>query len=123
MKTNTREILIYYNASSSGDKKTVAHAQTLTKHVKAYTFEKAPSTKSSWSMIMNALNLHPKDILDKSKKYYQEHLRNRDFDDEDWLNVIMRNPDLIKAPIAIRGRKAILCINSTDIHRLIDNQD
>ena len=29
------------------------------------------------------------------------------------------NPELIKAPIAVRGHRAILCSNPTDIYRLI----
>lgn len=118
MKTHKREILIYYNPESSSDRKTVAHAQTLAPHIKSFTFAKSPSTGTSWQQIIKALNLHPKEILNKAHPYYQEHIRGRDFDDESWLNVLKNNPDMIKAPIAVRGNQAILCSTPTDIYKL-----
>lgn len=120
MKTNNRELLLYYHPEMSGDRKVVAHAQSLSKHVKAYDFAKAPSTTSSWQMIINALDMHPKDILDKSNKYYQENIRGKEFDERGWIDIIDKNRNLIKAPIAVRGGRAILCTNSTDILRLLE---
>jgi arsenate reductase len=121
MKTNQREILIYYNPESSNDRKTVAHAQSVVHHVRSYSFKKAPSNGTSWQQILGSLGIHPKELLNKAHPYYREHIKGREFDNESWLKVLQYNPDLIKAPIAIRGKKAILCLNSTDIHRLVES--
>ena len=118
MKTHQREILIYYNPNSSADRKTVAHAQGMVKHVRTYSFQQAPSTGTSWQQIIDALGMHPKKLLNKAHPYYQANIRGRDFDYESWVKVIQNNPDLLLAPIAIRGHKAILCLNSTDIYKL-----
>lgn len=118
MKTHNREILIYYNPESSNDRKTVAHAQSLVPHVMTYAYEKAPSTGTSWQQIIKSLDLHPKELMNKAHPYYQANIRGREFDDQDWLNVIKYNPALLKAPIAIRGNKAVLCISATDIYKL-----
>ena len=69
-------------------------------------------------MILRSLDVHPKDLLNKAHPYYQENIRGREFDEEDWLTVLAKNPELIKAPIAVRGRRAILCNNPTDIYKL-----
>lgn len=122
MRTHHREILIYYNPESSNDRKTIAYAQSITPHVRTYSFDKAPSTGTSWQQILKALNLRPKDLLDRSHPYYQNHIRGRDFDDEGWLNVIKHNPYLIKAPIAIKGNKAVLCTNASDIFKLLQDE-
>ena len=66
---------------------------------------------------MIALGLRPKDILDKSQVYYQENLRGREFQDEDWLNVLINNPSLIRSPIAVRGEQAMMLDNPTDIYK------
>ena len=63
MKTHQREILIYYNPESNSDRKTVAHAQSVVPHVRTYAFGKTPSTTTSWQTILNALEMHPKEIL------------------------------------------------------------
>lgn len=121
MKTHNREILIYYNPASSNDKKTVAHAQGLVPHVKTYAYAKAPSNGTSWRQIISSLDLHPKDLMNKAHPYYQENIRGREFDEEDWLNVIRHNPEMLKAPIAIRGHKAILCTSATDVYKLTES--
>lgn len=116
--TNRREILIYYNSESSADRKTVAYAQSVLRHVKTYTFQKSPANNTKWCKILAALGVHPKDLMNKAHPYYQANIRGREFQDEDWYNVLRLNPDLIKAPIAIRGHKAVLCLNPKDIYRL-----
>ncbi len=118
--THQREILIYYNPDSSNDRKTVAHAQSLVEHVTVYSFDKAPSTGTSWQQIIHALDVHPKKLLNKSHPFYQENVRGRDFDEEGWLHIIQFNPSLIKAPIAMRGDKAVLCSTATDVYKLME---
>lgn len=118
MRTHRREILIYYNPHSSNDRKTVAHAQSLAPYIRTYAFEQAPSTGTSWQQIIGALDMHPKDLMNKAHPYYQQNIRGKTFNDQDWLNVIMHNPSLLRAPIAIRGNKAVLCSNATDIYKL-----
>jgi arsenate reductase len=116
--SSNREILIYYNRDSSSDRKTVAHAQAILKHVKTYTFQKSPANNTEWCKILKALNVHPKELMNKAHPYYQANIRGREFQDEDWYNVLRRNPDIIKAPIAVRGNKVVFCLSPTDIYRL-----
>ncbi|MBK7406720.1 MAG: glutaredoxin [Saprospirales bacterium] len=120
MRTNQRELLIYYNPESSAHRRTVAYAQSLSKYVRAYSFEKAPSTETSWQQILQALDIPPKELLNKAHPYYQQHIRGCEFDEACWLKVIQNNPDLIRAPIAMRGKRAIFCENATDILKLIE---
>ncbi len=120
MKTHPREILIYFNPSSSADRKTVAFAQGICRHVRAYAYSQAPSSPTSWQQILDMIGVHPKELLNKAHPYYQAHIRGRDFDKESWVKIIMKNPDLLKAPIAIRGRRAIQCCSPTDILKLTD---
>ena len=118
MRTNQREIMIYYNPESNSDRKTVAHAQGMSPHIKTYAHSKSPSTSTSWQMILKYLDVHPKDLLNKAHPYYQKNIRGKEFNEEDWVTVISNNPDLIKAPIAVRGRRAVICNNPTDIYKL-----
>ena len=119
MITHHREVLIYYNADSSSDRRTVAHARSVTSYLKSYEYKKARSSSTSWLMILSSLDIHPKDLLNKAHPYYQRHIKGKEFDEEDWISCLQRNPELIKAPIAVRGYKAILCNTPTDILRLI----
>jgi len=118
MKTNDREILLYFDSTSSPHKKTVAYAKSIVPYVQTYEFSDTPSTGVSWRQILQSLDKHPKDLLNKALPEYQNHIRGREFTMEGWLKVLQYNTHLLKAPIAIRGNKAILCESPTDIFKL-----
>lgn len=118
LTTNEREILIYYNPDSDDDRKTVAFAQSVTPHVKSFAYAQAPFNITSWEQILGALNMDPKDLINKSNPYYQENLRGHDFDLDGWIKIFQHNPELIQAPIAIRGHHVVFCQKPTDIYKL-----
>ena len=120
MKTNNREILLYFDPNSSPHKKTVAYAKSIVSHVRTYEFSQTPSTGMSWRQIVTSINKHPKELLNKAMPEYQNHIRGREFTSEGWLKILQYNTHLLKAPIAIRGKKAILCESPTDIYKLTE---
>ncbi len=117
-KTNNREIVIYYNHDSLSDRKTLAFAKSTGNHIRSYTHDKAPSTSTGWNTILTNLKMEPKEILNKAHPEYQSKIRGKEFYNQGWMSLIQKNPHLIKAPIAMKGNRAILCINPTDIYRL-----
>jgi len=118
MKTHPREILFYYDANSSSDKKTLAYAKSMSTHVKAYTYEKAFNTDTNWLVMLQELAIDPKKLLNKAHPDYRKNLKGMEMTTEEWIMIIKKNPHLIKSPIAIRGSKAIVCETPTDIYKL-----
>lgn len=118
MKTHPREILLYYNSESSSDRKTLAHAESSGYKVRAYCYNNTPSTTTSWKTILTSLDKHPKDLMNKAHPYYQSNIRGKEFDMNDWVQILKKNPQIMKAPIAIKGQAAILCTTPTDIYKL-----
>lgn len=118
MKTNPREILLYYNSTSSSDRKTLAMAMSVSKHVRSYDHARAPGTTTTWKMILSKLDVHPKSLMNKAHPDYQNNIRGKELNYEGWLQVLMRNPQLIKAPIAIKGNQVQLCETPTDVYKL-----
>ena len=115
MKRPENEILVYYDRNSSRAKKVLAYARTLSNHISEVEYHKTRFTPTMWRQLLQSLSLEPKALLNKAHPYYQDNVRGRDFDEEGWLNVLIRNPDLIRAPIVVKGSRAILCNNPTDI--------
>ncbi len=68
--------------------------------------------------VVKQLNLRPKDLLNRAHPYYQAHVRGRDLDMEGWLHVVVRNPQLWKAPVALLGDQAVLCEPASLIYTL-----
>ncbi|MBI1305579.1 MAG: glutaredoxin [Bacteroidetes bacterium] len=116
--THSHEISILYNPECSKAKKAIAYAKTFSGRVLSFEYSKQKRTPTQWREIIGNLGLRPKDLLDKSKEYYQKNIRGREFEEEDWLNVLINNPELIRSPIAIRGNRALMLDNPSDILRL-----
>jgi len=116
---SNKEILIYYNPALSADRKTLAHAKGTGKKVVTYEHGKSRSTTTAWKKLLKDLDKHPKELLNKAHPYYQANIRGKDFNMHGWLNILQRNPELIRHPIAIRGSKAIFCETPTDVYKVI----
>ena len=118
MRVHDEEILLYYHATESVSKKTLAYAYSISENVNAVEYEKESFTPTIWRQILGMLDIEPKQIVNKANPYYQDNLRGRQFETDDWINILTHQPDLIRAPIAIKGNNAILVDNPTDIYRL-----
>jgi arsenate reductase len=112
------EILVYYSPATTVGKKTIALAHSLSLHVKEVEYHKTPFTATMWAELLVMLKLRPKDVVNRSHPVYQEKLAGNNFEDEDWFQILIHNPDIISAPIVIRGNHAILCHSETDIFKL-----
>ena len=118
MKVKKREIEIYYNPKSVSDRRTIAYAQSLSPHIKSYSYNKLKFTSTKWYNIINRLDVDPKKLFNKALPEYQKNIKGKDLDMEGWINVIQRNKHLLKAPIAMRGQLVVLCESPTDVLRL-----
>ena len=119
MKTHKREILLYYDPEDSVAKKTLAYAHSICNHINEKEWQHEHFTPTVWRRILFLLGMKAKDLLNKSHPYYQEHIRGRDFGDDDWTNILMKRPDLIRAPIAIWNDRAVVVCSPTDIYKLV----
>ena len=118
VKTHQEEIMIYCDPASSVSKKVVAYASSITKHVHAVDYFKNKMTATIMKDLLKQLELRPKDIMNRAHPFYQDNIAGRDFDSEGWLNILIRNPQILKGPIAVRGSKAVLCDNPTNVLQL-----
>ena len=118
MKIHPNELVLLYHAETPTGKQTRAMAQTLSSNVNEFHYDKVRFTTTIWRSLLDKLELRPKDLLNRAHPDYQSKINGKNLDDEGWLNVIMQHPYLIKAPIAITTKKAILCIKPNDILKI-----
>jgi len=112
------ELLLFYDSTSVRGKKTLAFAQTVSNHVKSMDYHQIPITGTIWKELLNMLELEPRQLLNKAHPEYQEKIANHTYTGQDWLNILIHNPHLLKAPIAVRNGKAILCNKVKDVLKL-----
>lgn len=119
MKTIGNEIMILYDSASHEGRKTLAYAHTISPNVKSWDYSLLPLTGAMWQQLLSMLQLHPKELLDKSHPYYQTHIQGHDFDPEGWLNILRQSTFLIQWPILVKGDKAILCTTPESVFGIL----
>ncbi len=118
MQFHPNELFLLYNPATSTGKQTKAIAKSISTHINEVNALQEQLGPTYWKEVINMLGMSPKDLMDKSHPDYRAKVAGNTYTMDGWLNVIMRNPQLLKAPIAIYNGKAQLCRNPTDILKL-----
>jgi arsenate reductase len=118
MQFHPNELFLLFNPLSQAGKQTRAFALTISSHLNEVNAMQEKLGPTYWKEVLNMLGMTPKDLMDKSHPDYRAKVAGNTYTMDGWLNVLMHNPQLLKAPIAIYNGKALLCRNPTDILKL-----
>lgn len=99
---------IYHNPRCSKSRETLKLIKDAGAEVEIVEYLNAIPTKEDLETILMKLNLKPTDILRKGETVYKEKFKNSNFNDDEWIKVMIEYPKLIERPIVIKGNKAIL---------------
>lgn len=58
--------------------------------------------------VLKKLDLGVHDIIRKNESLYKENFSDKDFSEEEWLQILAENPSLIQRPILIKGSVAMI---------------
>lgn len=118
MRVHQNEILMYCDPNMSITKKAIAYANSISPKVNMVEYKRNHFTPTIWRQILGMLDMEPKQLVNKANEYYQTNLRGRNFNQDDWINILTHQPDLIRTPIAIKGNMAVFVDNPMDVYRL-----
>jgi arsenate reductase len=116
MKVDRNEIMLYFRPGDERAAKAMAYARTITEHVHQVEWDKNRFDTMNWRQILDMLQFDDIDqLLDHQHPDYVEWVKGRQYELEDLVHIINHHPNMIKAPIAIRGTKGVLCEEANDI--------
>jgi len=69
---------------------------------------KTPFTEKELETLLVKLNLKPEELVRKQEEYYKKNLKGKQFNDHEWLRILVENPKLIMRPIVEREYKAVI---------------
>lgn len=64
--------------------------------------------KEQLKEILLKLNKKPLEIIRTQEEYYKKELRGSNFNDDEWIQIIIENPKLLQRPIIMGKYKAII---------------
>ncbi len=118
MQFHPNELFLLYNPQSSRGKQTKAMAKDICSNINEIDALHEKLIPTYWKEVVTMLGISPAELLDKSHPDYASKVGENTYTMEGWLEVLARNPQLLKAPIAIYNKRAIFCETPTDIMKL-----
>lgn len=82
-------------------------------------YVKNPPSKAELVHILKLLDKSPKEIIRQNEQYYKENLEGKDFNGEEWIEILLQNPILIERPIVLHNGKVVIARPAEKIMELI----
>ncbi|MGB5170963.1 MAG: hypothetical protein WBN69_05990 [Eudoraea sp.] len=116
--TSDRQITIFYNSNSKRAKQTLAYAKTEGWPILEIDILKTPLTGTQIAELSDRLGILVKDLVNQKHPSYTDKFGPMELSSDDWIKMIIHNPEIMKQPIAIRGNISILIETPTDILKI-----
>lgn len=69
---------------------------------------KTPPTAAALQTVISKLKITPFELIRKNESIFKENFKNKHFSDAEWIEVLIKHPNLIERPIIINGQKAVI---------------
>jgi len=79
---------------------------------------KTPFSRESLKELLMKLNLAPRELVRTQEEIYKKKLKGKQFTDEEWITILLENPNLIRRPIVVKGYRAVIGHTVEEIGRL-----
>jgi arsenate reductase (glutaredoxin) len=114
----SHELYLIYNPDSDIGRKTHALALSLNRVLHEINIMDKSITRLHWNEIISMLRLPVSQLLNSGHPDYSRFIKNNDYSEQDFLEIVFQNPQLVKGPIGILQNKAVLCDDPADILHL-----
>lgn len=101
-------LVIYHNGQCSKCKGALEllQAKGVAHSVRWYLAE--PLTKDELKDMVGKLGMAAHELVRTGEELYKNEYEGRDISDEEWLDILIKQPELLQRPIVVKGDKAII---------------
>ncbi len=102
------QITIYHNArcGKSRGALDILQEQNIPHQVRLYLTD--PRKKSELKALLKKLKMQPSGLVRKNEPICKEQFSGKDYTENEWLDILVKNPVLIERPIVESGANAIV---------------
>ncbi len=66
-----------------------------------------PLSHQELADIVSKLGVDAESLVRKQEEEYKKHFKGKSFSNEEWIDILIKFPKLLKRPIVVRNRKAV----------------
>jgi len=89
----------------------------VTPEIKQYL--KDPLSEDELKNLLNKLNKKPQEIIRTQEAIYKSNFKGKNFNDDEWIKILIENPKLIQRPIVVREYKAVIGDPAENIDKIL----
>ena len=101
-------IRIYHNPRCRKSRETLEIIRNQGYEPEIIEYLKDPPTVSELKNLLDKMNMKPAEIIRKGEDLFRSNFKGKKMSDEEWLNVLVKNPKLIERPIVVSGDRVVL---------------
>ena len=101
-------ISIYHNNRCSKSRDSLALLTQQNIEIKVIDYLNNPPTEKQIKTLLKKLKMKPLELLRKSENLYKDNYKEINLSDDEWIELMAKNPILIERPIIVNGNKAVI---------------
>jgi arsenate reductase len=99
---------IYHNPRCSKSRETLDLIAKSGQECEVIEYLKVPVTFAELKDLLVRLHMKPEQLVRKGEALYKQNFKGKNFNDDEWITILIENPQLLERPIVLKGNKAIL---------------
>jgi len=100
-------IKIYHNPRCSKSRAGLDYLKTKVQDFEVIDYIKTGISAETIRQLLQRLNVKPLELIRTQELYFKKQLLGKNFSDEEWIQIIVENPKLLKRPIIVNNYKAV----------------
>ncbi|MGV8815808.1 MAG: arsenate reductase family protein [Gelidibacter sp.] len=121
ISTDEHEIKLFFNSGSSIGKQIQAYVLASERKILTIDISKTRVTGTQWVELAKGLRLSISDLINKEHPDFTHNYdANLDLEDEDWLKILEKHPEVLSTPIAIIGERFVQLRSPGDFVKYIE---
>ena len=98
---------VYHNPRCKKSRAGLQYVQERTSDIEVIEYLKNPLTEKELEILLMKLNRKPHEMIRTQEAVYKSDYKKMEFNDHEWIKIMVENPKLIKRPIVVKGNKAV----------------
>ena len=103
-----KKIKVYHNNRCSKSRQALALVNTISTDVEIIDYINQRVDKKDFLQVIKALEISPNELLRKGESDYKNHIKGKNLNEEQIIDLMLEYPKLIERPIVICEGKAIV---------------
>jgi len=110
---------IYHNPRCSKSRNALKYLQEKGLKPDIRLYIKETFTRDELLDVLKRMNIEAKDLIRTQETLYKSEYKNMNFNNDEWIDIMLENPKLIKRPIVVSNNIAIWAVPETEIDSIL----